>query len=132
MNAHPALRSPALFLGLLPVLFLLGELSCGGSPSGITGAATPPAVSAAPEQASTERTDRGLAAAQRHIVQREYRASENGGGLQAPNRVHNLRTYFEPTGIRVHDRTRAGSPELLALNLTGVGRGETLARVGPG
>ncbi|MCH7645362.1 MAG: hypothetical protein IH974_11070, partial [Myxococcales bacterium] len=89
-------------------------------------------MSAAPEQASAESADRGLAAAQRHIAQREYRASENGEGLQAPNRVHNLRTYFEPTGIRVHDRTRAGSPELLALNLTGVGRGETLARVGPG
>jgi hypothetical protein len=69
---------------------------------------------------------------QRHIAQREYRASGNGEGLQAPNRVHNLRTYFEPAGIRVHDRTRTGSPELLSLNLVGVGRGETLARVRPG
>ncbi|MBW2691617.1 MAG: FG-GAP repeat protein [Deltaproteobacteria bacterium] len=69
---------------------------------------------------------------QRHIAQREYRASANNHGLQAPNREHNLRTYFAPTGIRVHDRTRSDSPELLELNLVGVGRGETLAQVGPG
>ncbi|MCH7645531.1 MAG: FG-GAP repeat protein, partial [Myxococcales bacterium] len=130
MDAHPALRSPALFLTLLPVLLI--ELSCGGGLGGIISAPAPSDVSAAPEQASAEWTDRGLAAAQRHIAQREYRASENGEGLQAPNRVHNLRTYFEPAGIRVHDRTRTGSPELLSLNLVGVGRGETLARVGPG
>ncbi len=87
-----------------------------------------------PESTGLEDADGGdwMAKAQRHITEREYRASENGEGLQAPNRVHNLRTYFEPTGIRVHDRTRAGSPELLELQLTGVGRGETLARVGPG
>ena len=130
MDAHPALRSPAPFLALLPVLLV--ELSCGGGPGGIISVPAPSDVSAAPEQASAEWTDRGLAAAQRHIAQREYRASENGEGLQAPNRVHNLRTYFEPAGIRVHDRTRTGSPELLSLNLVGVGRGETLARVGPG
>ena len=54
-----------------------------------------------------------LARAQRQLAEREYQASANGEGLQAPNRAHNLRTYFEPTGIRVHDRTAAGSPELL-------------------
>jgi hypothetical protein len=37
-----------------------------------------------------------LAAAARHIAEREHRASENGSGLQAPNRRHNLRTHFEP------------------------------------
>ena len=135
MDAHPALRSSAVYLALLPVLLLLlllGELSCGGGPSGIIRAAVPSDVSAAPEQASAEPTDRGFAAAQRHLAQREYRTSENGEGLQAPNRVHNLRTYFDATGIHVHDRTRAGSPELLALQLTGVGRGEALAQVGPG
>jgi hypothetical protein len=132
MGAHPALRNPALFLALLSALLLLGELSCGGGPGGITRAPAPSDVSATPEQAPAALTDSGLAAAQRHIAQREYRASENGEGLQAPNRVHNLRTYFEPAGIRVQDRTRAGNPELLALRLTGVGRGETLLRVGPG
>ncbi len=68
-----------------------------------------------------------LATAQRHIAAREYWASENGDGLQAPNRAHDLRTYFEKTGIRVHDRTAGGSPELLRLSLSGVGREKTLA-----
>ena len=32
---------------------------------------------------------------QRGLTECEYHASENGEGLQAPNRAHNLRTYFE-------------------------------------
>ena len=53
-------------------------------------------------------------------------------GLQAPNRAHDLRSCFGPDGVRVHDRTDAGSPVLLGLRLTGVGRGEPLAPVQPG
>src|SRR5690606_38239229 len=64
-----------------------------------------------------------LARAQASIAEREYRASENGAGLQAPNRRHGLRTYVAPDGIRVVDRTAAGSPRLLALSLERVGRG---------
>jgi hypothetical protein len=130
MNSYPALRSPVLILALLPGL--LGELSCSRDPSGIISALPPSNVSAAAEQASAELADRGLAAVQRQIAQREYWASDNGEGLQAPNRVHNLRIYFEPTGIHVHDRTRTASPELLALSPMGIGRGETLARLEPG
>jgi hypothetical protein len=70
--------------------------------------------------------------AQQHIEAREYHASENGHGLQAPNRAHNLRTRFEKSGIRVHDRTAAGSPELLGLSLAGIGRGAALASAPPG
>ena len=66
----------------------------------------------------------GLARAQKDIAQREYHASENGA-LQAPNRAHNLRTYFAKTGIRVHDRVAGGTPELLRLSLARVGRGES-------
>jgi hypothetical protein len=33
-----------------------------------------------------------LAQAHQQVAAREYRASENGQGLQAPNRAHNLRT----------------------------------------
>jgi hypothetical protein len=73
-----------------------------------------------------------LARAQQQIAAREYSASENGDGLQAPNRAQNLRIYFEPNGIRVHDRTASGRPELLRLSLAGVGRGDSLAAVGPG
>jgi len=75
--------------------------------------------------AKREAPDAGwLAKAQQQIAEREYHASENGEGLQAPNRAHNLRTYFETTGIRVHDRTAGGSPELRRLSLSGVGRGD--------
>ncbi len=90
-------------------------------------------VCASPDRSEREAVDASfLARAQEQIAAREYRASENGQGLQAPNRAHNLRTYFDKTGIRVHDRTAEGSPELLQLTLAGVGRGEALAAVEPG
>jgi flavodoxin len=73
-----------------------------------------------------------MASAARHMAEREYRADANEQGLQAPNRRHNLRTYFEPTGIRVHDRAATGEPRLLSLELVGVGRGDQLAAVPPG
>jgi flavodoxin len=73
-----------------------------------------------------------LAAARHHIALREYRASENAVGLQAPSRRHALRTYFEPTGIRVVDRVAEGSPQLLALRLEQMGRVNSLAPVAPG
>ena len=60
---------------------------------------------------------------QRALAEREYRVSRNGQGLQAPNRAQDLRTYFDETGIHVHDRTTEGSPELLALGLVASGRG---------
>jgi hypothetical protein len=41
----------------------------------------------------TEPDQRWLADARRELAEREYRASENGQGLQAPNRAHDLRTY---------------------------------------
>ena len=85
------------------------------------------------EPTYTETDDASVhAGIQAHLAAREYRASQNGEGLQAPNRAHNLRTYFEPDGIRVHDRTAAGSPELLELKLSGVGRGDALAAVPAG
>lgn len=58
---------------------------------------------------------------QRGLAEEEYEVSENGQGVQAPNRAHNLRTFFGPTGIRVHDRTAAGSPELASFSLVGMG-----------
>jgi hypothetical protein len=73
-----------------------------------------------------------LALVQRGLAEKEYQASRNRVGLQAPNRAHDLRTYFEPSGIRVHDRTAPGSPELLALSLSGLGRTDRIAPVEPG
>ena len=69
---------------------------------------------------------------QRGLAEGEYQVSKNGPGLQAPNRAHNLRTYFGPTGIRVHDRTAVGSPELASFSLVGMGRGDELAPVAAG
>jgi hypothetical protein len=130
---------PALILAALSILFIpsgessrAGELSLGGGRQADSGAPAPDSAPFARDRASKALTDGDLAAVQRHIAQREYRASVNRNGLQAPNREHNLRTYFAPTGIRVHDRTQSDSPELLELNLVGVGRGEALARIGPG
>ncbi len=73
-----------------------------------------------------------LAAARRWITLREYRASENAKGLQAPCRRQAFRTYFEPTGIRVVDRITDGNPQLLALRLQRMGRPDLLIPVAPG
>jgi len=72
------------------------------------------------------------ARARDELARREYWASETAAGLQAPNRAHDLRTWFEPTGIRVQDRTAPGSPELVRLSLFGVGRGGALRAAQPG
>ncbi|MCF6252500.1 MAG: PKD domain-containing protein [Methylococcaceae bacterium] len=69
---------------------------------------------------------------QHNLVIAEYQPGTNGQGLQAPNRAHNLRTYFDSTGIRLHDRTAAGSPVLTALSLSKIGRGEKLENVPDG
>ncbi|HEY8155963.1 MAG TPA: thrombospondin type 3 repeat-containing protein [Myxococcota bacterium] len=74
----------------------------------------------------------GLAGFRRSLERREYHASSNRSGLQAPNRAQNLRTYFEATGIRVHDRTAAGAPELLSLSLASVGRRDALVALPQG
>jgi hypothetical protein len=89
-------------------------------------------ASNAPDVSSAVTPAGWLARAQEHIAEREYRASATEGGLQAPNRAHGLRTWFEPTGIRVHARTAAGSPALVALRLAGVGRADSLAAVAAG
>ena len=62
-----------------------------------------------------------LAEAQRELAQREYRASTNDIGLQAPNRAQGFRTYFDGQGIQLVARS-AGSEPLAAVALVGVGR----------
>jgi hypothetical protein len=107
--------------------FLVGAASCGLL---FASRVSPDRIVPGPAPAGPE--SGWLARAQQEIAEREYRASENGAGLQAPNRAHDLRTYFEKSGIRVHDRTAGGSPELLRLSLSGVGRAATVAAVAPG
>ena len=70
--------------------------------------------------------------AQRGLAEAEYHASNNGRGLQAPNRAHDLRTYFEPGRVRLHSRTAAGSPALVSFSLTGIGRTAGLTPIAPG
>jgi hypothetical protein len=66
------------------------------------------------------------------IRAREYRASRSGAELQAPNRAQNLRTWFGPRGIRVHDRAAPGSPKLVSMELRAIGRGELRREIGAG
>ena len=69
---------------------------------------------------------------QQGLAAHEYRPSKNIQGLQAPNRAHNLRTYFDGSGIRVYDRTAAEAPQLVGLSLIGLGRGDAVAPVSAG
>jgi len=71
-------------------------------------------------------------AVQQGIAAAEYRASENGHGLQAPNRAHRLLAHFGPKGIRLHDRAATGGPELASLSLVAAGRGAALEPVEAG
>ena len=54
-------------------------------------------------------TDDWWSGVPRGLAEYEYHPRKNDKGLQVPNRAHNLRTYFEATGIRVQDRTATGS-----------------------
>ena len=69
---------------------------------------------------------------QRGLSEAEYHAGMTDQGLQAPNRAHNLRAYFEPGGVRIHDRTAVGPSELVRLSLVGLGRGSALVPVAMG
>jgi hypothetical protein len=99
-------------------------LGCAAVAVALLAAGDRPAL--APRAAPLERLRDAIAA-------REYEASENRQGLlQAPNRAQGLRTYFEPAGIRVVDRTAPGGAELAQLTLHGVGRPGALSAAEPG
>ena len=68
----------------------------------------------------------------REISAREYEARPADGGLQAPNRAHDLRVWFEPTGVRVHGRTAPARPRLVDLRLARLGREPGLEPALPG
>lgn len=114
-----------LFRGYLTIVsvisFLLG--------SGVTGTA---AKAASGGEIRRTEASSWRAEAKRTIEEREYQASRNASGLQAPNRAHHLRTYFEAAGIAVQDRTNQDQPKLLALSLARLGRGHELEKVSPG
>jgi hypothetical protein len=89
-------------------------------------------MAVAPARAETAPDAGWLARVREEIARMEYEPSENDRGLQAPNRRHNLRTYFEPTGIEIFDRTAEGNPALVGMRLVGLGRGDSLVRAMPG
>jgi len=85
----------------------------GGRGPGIAGARhanAPPAAPVLPQGASTD----WWATVQENIRQSEYQITwqdqtylaDVPASYQAPNRAHNLRTYFTPTGIRWRVRLR--------------------------
>ena len=94
----------------------------------------PPGEPARPpkELTSASAVDPGwLNDVQRAIAASEYKVSSSVAGPQAPNRAHSLRSYFEPTGVRVVERTPEAAP-LVTLRLLRFGREDQLAEIGPG
>jgi hypothetical protein len=69
---------------------------------------------------------------QRGVAAHEYHPRVNHAGLQAVNRAHSLRTYFDGSGIRVHDRTAPAGTELVGLSLVEMGRRDGLRPVKAG
>jgi len=79
-------------------------------------------------------------ATQQNIRQAEYNLTWQTGtylrdlpaAYQAPNRAHNLRTYFTPEGIRVIPRITENSPAWeWNLNLTGYGYADNIQPISP-
>ncbi len=73
-------------------------------------------ATAAPAQADW------LASARRSIAELEYEATETASGIQAPNRVHGLRTRFEPAGASIVDRE--SDSRLVRFRTSSIGRSE--------
>lgn len=65
------------------------------------------------------------------IAAREYHASEQVDGLQAPNRAQGFRTWFRADGIEIVERTAEAQP-LLTLELAHWGRSDRLQKAGAG
>ena len=112
------------------------ERSAEGVPTAVRADAAPDAPVGSGSEAARRAADgiprAWLAGVQRHLAAREYWASESAGGLQAPNRAQNLRTWFHDRGVRIHSRLDPGAGPLVALSLAALGRPGALAPVGPG
>jgi hypothetical protein len=67
-----------------------------------------------------------------HITWQDHTAlADLSAAYQAPNRAHNLRTYFTPDGIRVIPRSAAAPDWEWGLTLTGYGTVDHLRPVSP-
>ncbi|MFO0690049.1 MAG: FG-GAP-like repeat-containing protein [Myxococcota bacterium] len=63
---------------------------------------------------------------------REYWASATKQGLQAPNRAHDFRAYFDVQGVRVEDPHASRQAPLVGLTLARLGRTDSLRVVPEG
>ena len=72
------------------------------------------------------------ASVQKNLAEYEYHPRKTRNGLQASNRAHNLRTYFDSTGIRILNRTALGHQPVISLSLSSIGHGENFQAVPSG
>jgi len=120
---------------VVSVLFVFITLSRVASPAAETGgppagAPAEPATGAPAGSPTAARTD-WQSSVQRQVAEQEYevtwQTSTRVEGLdaawQAPNRAHNLRTYFTASGIQVVPRTEETPSWAWSLEWVGYGRG---------
>jgi uncharacterized repeat protein (TIGR01451 family) len=106
---------------LIMVLLIAGTVALFGNARAVSPTSSPlPEDSAAlPDGASQD----WWAGVRQQIGQSEYNLSgqEGQASYQAPNRAHNLRTYFTPAGIRLIPRTEANPGWELDITLASYG-----------
>ncbi len=90
----------------------------------------PTAVPVAQDSHSASGSSAWLDEVQRDVAQREYFASNNGVGLQAPNRKQAFRSYFDRQGVRIFSRSEKNQA-MGTLHLTRVGRLSAPSKIGP-
>jgi hypothetical protein len=69
---------------------------------------------------------------QKNLATYEYHPVEYQNKLQAINRAHQFKTFFEPSGIRVQDRIATSDSTLVTLHLSGIGHGHNVKPVSKG
>ncbi|HEC07186.1 MAG TPA: hypothetical protein ENJ12_10050, partial [Thiolapillus brandeum] len=93
----------------LPPFFFVILLSSSAALSAATPSQAPEPTDAEAGQAAKAIPGAGggwFAQVQKNLAQREYRLSKTADGkLQAPNRRHNLRTWFSREGVSIAERT---------------------------
>ncbi len=94
------------------------------SASNITSASASESESAS---ATTPTTSGGSASASTTVTEGSASGEADSlATLQAPNRAHRLRTYFDPQGARVVERSAAEPAWSVHLGLAAIGRGEAI------
>ncbi len=147
MFSRIALRQSVFGLSLSVALILLSYGRFGSKegsmtphscwkPEPVSPVQTSPPPSDSPAEATVKRTgadQNWFRLVSARIDLEEYNATVNSRGLQAPNREHNLRTYFGNGGIKVVPRVGEGSdPWTFTWHTMGWGRLDPSTRVATG